>query len=130
MTFVIPEEAIEAAQLGAMGYDAGQDDDGPKGDAYFTAQMAAALAAAAPLIVAANEPDVWQKAIDLVSNLGMTSMHAAREAVNSAYHSVPEGAVDLAAVSVLEVVRRALIDVRRGANARGSVLRGEGQTNA
>lgn len=59
-----------------------------------------------------------QNAIDLVSHLGMTSMHAAREAVNAAYHSIPEGAVDLAAVTVLEVVRKALIEVRRGAAAK------------
>jgi hypothetical protein len=126
----IPEEAIESAALAQRSPSHKPGPPDPDLVEIWKRTARITLEAAAPLIVAANEPDVWQKAIDLVSNLGMTSMHAAREAVNSAYHSVPEGAVDLAAVSVLEVVRRALIDVRRGANARGSVLRGEGQTNA
>jgi hypothetical protein len=50
----IPGEAVEAALLGAMGYDAVHDDDSPKGDEYFAAQMASAVVAAGPLIVAAE----------------------------------------------------------------------------
>lgn len=42
----IPEEMVEAALLGAMGFDSVQDDDCPQGDAYFIAQMRAALSAA------------------------------------------------------------------------------------
>jgi hypothetical protein len=56
----IPEEAIEAAQLGAMGYDAGQDDDGPKGDEYFTAQMAERLANEKASVVWLNSGHKWR----------------------------------------------------------------------
>jgi hypothetical protein len=42
----ITEDMVETALLGAMGYDAIQDDDGPKGDDYFRGQMRAALEAA------------------------------------------------------------------------------------
>lgn len=66
----------------------------------------------------AGEGSALQDAIDLVTNLGVTSMHAAREKVNAAFHGIPEDAIDLAAVATLEVVRLALIEIRRGVDAR------------
>lgn len=115
----ISEEAIEKAAIRQAGMFAG--DEGQWRGYWEFAK--AGLEAAAPLIVAAREDQVLADAIELLNNLGKSVMHAAREAVNGVYHSVHEGAVDLAAVTALDVARRALIDARRES---ASVLRGEG----
>lgn len=133
MSSLVPEEAIEKAARASFyllqrpAEKAVKFEDLPQAHVDgWLASAKAGLEAAAPLIVAANEPQTLQNAIDLLANLGMSVMHAAREAVNAAYHSVPEGAVDMAAIAALEVAREALIEVRQGADVRASVLRGEG----
>lgn len=74
MALEVPEEAIEKALLGAMGFDSVQDDDRTVNDAYLTEQMGAALTAAAPLIVAADlvrlADEVEGQPVELVDLMG------------------------------------------------------------
>lgn len=105
MADLVPEEAIGRAQYAAMGFDSIQDDDRPVDDAYLTEQMGAALAAAAPLILAAE-------LTRLADEIGAAATLAHEGA------GLPDGQAGLVAAATLSTAAR----LRR----RASVLRGEG----